>query len=266
MKYAFMTFTCPEFTLPEALDLAKRTGYDGIEPRISAGHGHGVELDNTADQRAQAATLAAESGIALCCIATSCRYADPTLSDQMIEDTHRAIDLAADVGAARIRVFGGKLGEELTRDTAIDLVAGSLAAVADHAAQRGVTVCVETHDDWCDPTHLAAVLSKVAHPAIMANWDIMHPVRFAGIPMLEAFETISPWIRHMHFHDGGPEGDKYPLKPVGAGEIDHRTAVRLMETLDVDAYFSGEWIRWDEPFETYLPRELATMKSYERGT
>jgi len=265
MKYAFMTFTCPEFTLAEALDLARRTGYDGIEPRISAKHNHGIELDAPAAERKALAAQAADSGIALCCIATSCRYADPQLSRQMLDDTNRAIDLAADVGSPRIRVFGGKLGEGLSREAAIDLVAESLASVAEHAAQRGVTLCVETHDDWTDPAHLVAVLSKVNHPAVMANWDVMHPVRFSGVPMADAFETLKPWIRHLHFHDGGPEGDAYVLKPVGAGEIDHETAVQCMRTLDVDAYFSGEWIRWDEPFETYLPRELSTMKGYETG-
>ncbi len=263
MKYAFMTFSCPQATLAEALALAKRFGYDGIEPRISASHGHGIEFDMPAADRAAAARQTADAGVALCCVATSCRYADPALTAAMLDDTRRAVDLAADVGAPAIRVFGGKLGEGLSRDDAIDLLADSLASVADHAAERGVTLCVETHDDWCNPAHLAAALAKVDHPAVMANWDIMHPVRFAGVPMAEAFETIKPWIRHVHFHDGAPEGEGYPLKPVGTGQIDHAAAVRLLETLDGEFYLSGEWIRWDEPYEVYLPRELATMKGYE---
>ena len=44
MNYSFMTFSCPEASLAEALEMAERFGYDGIEPRISAGHGHGIEL------------------------------------------------------------------------------------------------------------------------------------------------------------------------------------------------------------------------------
>ncbi|NLF32186.1 MAG: sugar phosphate isomerase/epimerase [Planctomycetes bacterium] len=263
MKYAFMTFSCPQATLREALALAKRFGYDGIEPRIASGHRHGIELDTPAGERAAAAREAADAGVALCCVATSCRYADPALTTVMLDETRRAVDLAADVGAPAIRVFGGKLGEGLSRDDAIDLLAESLASVADHAAQRGVTLCVETHDDWCDPAHLVAALEKVDHPAVMANWDIMHPVRFAGVAMAEAFETIKPWIRHVHFHDGAPEGKGYPLKPVGTGQIDHAQAVRLLATLDVQPYLSGEWINWDEPCEIYLPRELATMRSYE---
>ena len=130
------------------LALAKRYGYDGIEPRVQAGHGHGLDLDVDAATRREAAQKAQESGVDLCCIATSCRYSDPDTVQQNVEDTQRAIDLAADVGSTRIRVFGGKIGGGLSREAAIDQVAASLSAVADHAQARGVTVCMETHDDW----------------------------------------------------------------------------------------------------------------------
>ena len=45
MKYAFMTFSCPDLTLPEVIELARKTGYDGIEPRIVSDHAHGIEVD-----------------------------------------------------------------------------------------------------------------------------------------------------------------------------------------------------------------------------
>ena len=51
MKYAFMSFSCPARDLDGILELAARTGYDGIEPRISAGHGHGLEFDTPAPVR-----------------------------------------------------------------------------------------------------------------------------------------------------------------------------------------------------------------------
>ena len=34
MKYAFMTFSCPDWTLDEVLAAAQRYGYDGVELRI----------------------------------------------------------------------------------------------------------------------------------------------------------------------------------------------------------------------------------------
>ena len=142
IKYAFMSFSCPDLSLEDMLALAKLYGYDGVEPRAQARHAHGLEMEADAGTRRDAAQKASESGIALCCVATSCRYSDPDTAQQNVEDTLRCIDLAADVGAPRIRVFGGQIAEGISRERAIENLVASLRAVADHAASRGVTVCV----------------------------------------------------------------------------------------------------------------------------
>ena len=116
MNYSFMSFSCPDLTLDEMLSLAKRIGYDGIEPRIVSGHKHGIEMDSSADYRKESKKKAKDSGIALCCVATSCRYSDPANTQQMVDDTKRAIDLAGDVGAPRIRVFGGAIPKDVSRE------------------------------------------------------------------------------------------------------------------------------------------------------
>ena len=264
MKFSFMSFSCPELNLDEMVALAKRYGYDGLEPRISSKHKHGIEMDSSASFRKECKEKAQESGASLCCIATSCRYADPETNKEMLSDTHKAIDLAGDVGAFRIRVFGGAFPEGVTREGAIDLLVESMQAVAGHAAERKVIVCVETHDAWCNPEHLAEVMKQVNHPAIGVNWDIMHPVRVAKVTMDEAFQTLKPWIKHVHFHDGLTKEDgKLVLTPIGEGDIDHCRAVEQLGSINYSGFLSGEWINW-EPYEKHLPRELSTMKKYEQ--
>jgi len=262
MKYSFMSFSCPELSLDEMLALAKRFGYDGIEPRIDSGHKHGVELATDAVTRREIKSKATDSGIGICCVATSCTYADPTTTQEKIDETLRCIDLAADVGAPRLRVFGGKIPTGVSREKAIEVVAESLRAIADHAGERGVIVCMETHDDWCNPEHVAEVVKRVDHPAIAVNWDVMHPVRVALATMDQAFETLKPWIRHLHVHDGSLKGGE--LLPIGQGDFDHRRVIELLVSISYDGYISGEWIDWKDPYEVHLPRELATLKRYEQ--
>lgn len=261
MKYSFMTFSCPQLSLDEVLSLAKRTGYDGVEPRVVSNHKHGIETDTNAAKRREIKNKFAESGIAACCVATSCRYADPATAQTMIDEAFRCIDLAADIGAPTIRVFGGQLGEGLSREEGIEQVAKSLASVADHAADRGVTVCMETHDAWCDPKNVAAVMKQVNHPAIAVNWDIMHPVRTENATIDESFDALKPWIKHLHIHDASKETGK--LIAIGKGFIDHERAIELLQTISYDGYLSGEWIGWADPYEVHLPRELVTLKGYE---
>jgi len=259
MKYSFMSFSTPSLSFAEMLDAALRYGYDGIEPRLDAKHAHGVEVGATASERERLRRLAAERGVHIACLATSVKYADPADTGEMVRQTHERIDLAGDVGSPAIRVFGGKIPEDITREQAIDRLVRALREVADHAAQRRVTICLETHDDWCDPAHVAAVLERVNHPAIAANWDIMHPVKRGGATMESAFEALKPWIRHLHIHDGTDAG----LVPIGTGDIDHRRAVELLKTIDYAGFISGEWINW-EPYDIHLPRELGAIKAYER--
>ena len=263
MKYSFMSFSTPGISLAEMLDAARRYGYDGIEPRTDAKHAHGIEATATNEERKSIRDQVAASGVALACLATSISYADPAKVEDMVAQTHERIDLAGDVGAPAIRVFGGRIPEGICREAAIECVSGALAQVANHAAERGVTVCFETHDDWCNPAHVAEVLARVSHPSIAANWDIMHPVRTGKVTMDAAFEALKPWIRHLHIHDGTIDGD-LKLTPIGEGGIDHLRALQLLKEIGYTGFLSGEWINW-EPAEVHLPREIATMKGYEQS-
>ncbi len=263
MNYSFMTFSTPQLSLAETFHVAKRFGYDGIEPRLDCDQAHGVEVKADPAARAAFRKQAKEAGIAFACLATSITVANPDTEAAMVKQAHERIDLAGDVGAPAIRVFGGGIPKGLTREAGIAQAAKCLAAMADHAAARGVTVCMETHDDWCDPAHVAAVLKRVNHPAIACNWDVMHPVRMGLATVEQSFRALRPWIRHTHLHDG--VGGKTALKmvPIGTGDIDHKTFIRLLKKAGYAGYLSGEWINW-EPYETHLPRELATLKRYEQ--
>ncbi len=263
MKYSFMSFSCPQLALGDLLAVAKRFGYDAVEPRIDRQHKHGVETTASVAQRKEIKKQSATSGVAIACLATSCSYADPEKTRQNVAHTLKCLDLAADVGARCIRVFGGNLTKDQQRADAISVVADALCSVADHAQKRGVTVCMETHDDWCLPGDVAAVMQRVSHPAIAVNWDIMHPVRVCKVTMDDAFKALKPWIRHVHCHDGTP--GTTVLVPIGTGGIDHARAIELLHGLPYEGYLSGEWINWGDAYEVHLPRELATMKSYERA-
>lgn len=264
MKYSFMSFSTPSLDLTDTLDAAHRYGYDGIEPRLDSEHAHGIEVGATVEQRRSIREQVESSDVQLSCLATSLSYADSAKTDEMITQTHERIDLAGDLAVPVIRVFGGKIPEGVDREKAIELLAQSLGKVADHAGERSVTICLETHDDWCNPAHVVAVLQQVDHAAIGVNWDIMHPVRVAHVTMDEAFEAVKPWIRHIHFHDGQTQEDGgLVFLPAGDGEIDHRRAVELLRGSNYGEFLSGEWIGW-EPYDVHLPRELAILKQYEQ--
>ena len=265
MNYAFMSFSCPQATFAEMLALATQYGYDGVEPRAAGGHNHAVELDAPAEQRASFRQQAADAGIAICCLASGNRYADPADRDAQVEETLQYIDLAADIGAPALRVFGGRIPDGISRESAIDSVTDALSRLAERAGDRGVVVCMETHDDWCNPADVAAVMARVDHPAIGVNWDAAHPVNKEGWTLVDSYSTLRRWIRHAHVHDlliASEEGLDYTA--FGTGDIDHKQVLALLRSASYDGFLSGEWINWEPP-DVHLPREIATLRGYERA-
>ncbi|MBM3261848.1 MAG: hypothetical protein FJY97_00215 [candidate division Zixibacteria bacterium] len=109
MQYAFISFSTLRLTLDEMCAVARRFGYAGIEPRMDAGHAHGVETGLSAGERARHRDIALRHGVTLACLATSLKYADAANNPRMIADTLECIDLAGDLGIPVLRVFGGAI-------------------------------------------------------------------------------------------------------------------------------------------------------------
>ena len=264
MNYAFMSFSCPQATFTEMLALAAQYGYAGVEPRAGGNHNHSVELEASARQRARFREQAAEAGIAICCLAAGARFADPASRDAQVAESLQYIDLAADIGAPALRVFGGQIPAGIRRESAIDGVADALTRLAGRADARGVAVCLETHDDWCNPQDVAAVMERVDHPSIGVNWDVAHPLHKEGWSLADSWRTLRPWIRHVHMHDIFLAAERLAYTAFGTGDVDHREALALLRGGGYDGYLSGEWINWEPP-EVHLPREIATLRGYENA-
>lgn len=260
MNYAFMSFSCPEADLKTALKTAEDLGYSGFEPRVDSGHRHGIELTMDANARREVRAVAEESPVRLCCLATSVRLAGKSTLKQNMEDARRAIELCSDLGIPRIRIFGGPVEEDDTYTDAIERMAEALTRLSDEIAEANVTLCLETHDHWCDPQHVAAVMGRCGGKHVGVNWDVMHTRLAAHFSEEESVAVLVPYIKHVHIH-GGTYIPKLSFSPIGTGAIDHRAVLRELMRIGYDGYLSGEWIGWDEP--DYLRTEIATMHRYE---
>ncbi|MCL2814685.1 MAG: sugar phosphate isomerase/epimerase [Oscillospiraceae bacterium] len=263
MRFSFMSFSCPEADIGEFIGIAKKYGYDGIEPRICAGHKHGIEPTADKQYLRDIQKKAAEAEIDICCVATSCEFANHETVEDNITRAKQAIDLSAELGAPVIRVFGGTIPSGMDREKSFDSIVGALLKLSDYAAAHQTVICLETHDDWSDPEWVAKIMRGVSHRFIAVNWDIMHPALSAGCTIQEAFHKLKQWIRHVHVHDGVHDGKRLNFMPVGEGGVDHAAALTLLKDYKYDAYISGEWIGW-EPYDIHLPREIANLKSLIR--
>jgi len=257
MRLSFMTFACPEYRLAELLVAARRYGYDGVEPRVLAQHKHGIEPDMPPRARAEAKRAFKDSGIEIACIATSCTFAtnDPAKRKTNRDELTRELQLAADLGAPRIRVFGGRRSEGLSLDDAIGIVAEDILSGADFAARHGIAICLETHDDFSLGKSVGRVIAKANHAAVRANWDLQHPFN-AGEPLDETVRCLSGKIAHVHCHDNKDRKAALP----GDGNLPMLDQLRALKAEGFAGYLSAElWTEIGAP-EYILEQYIQRMK------
>jgi sugar phosphate isomerase/epimerase len=263
MKFSFTTFSMPRSTLEQILATARELGYEGVEPRLDARHAHGIEVTTPAAGRQVIREQVQAAGISLACISTPCSFSNPATAAAQVDLCRRYIDLAADLGCGRIRVFGGEVPDGLQRDGSLQCLIDSLRALAPYARQRSVTVCLETHDAWCDTAIVAFVMDEVHHPGAGVVWDIMHTQRSGHATPEEAYRILRPYIRHVHVHDGLARTDVLRIVPTGTGDFDHSAILRSLRNDHYPGFVSGEWIEScmePELFQGHLRRELQALR------
>ena len=243
IELATMSSVCPDWNLAEIIAGMKRHGYRGLEPRVEWGHACGIEAELTADARQEIRARMADEGLEICCMATSVRMAapDPEERAKHVGDLQKYIDLAADLGCGLIRTFGGQRARDRELQAVVDYVVEGYMEAMPLAVERGVTVLMETHDDWSCSAPVREVVEQAGHPNLRILWDLMHPQRMLEKPE-ETFAVVGEYTRHLHAHDGQYVDGKLQTGLLGKGAIDHAVPLQLLQEAGFDGYFSVEVI------------------------
>ena len=238
MKLAFMSSVFPKMTLNELLAVGEKYGCEGIEFRPEWDHGHGVELAASAAQRKQSAKVLAEGPLEGCALSPGVKFAAPEARqrDAQFESLCKYVQLAADVGIGRIRVFGDPLPNDGQRAACYQYQAEYLARAAAKAGQAGVTLVLETHCNF-RAFDAGEMLYRTGYPpALRINWHLGHCLGH-GEDVDEAYRHIKGRVSHVHF--------SLDEKGTGTGHI-HRQAELLLGE-GYDGFFSVEVISPDDP-------------------
>ena len=208
VKLATMTSVCPDWDLPTIVEGMLRHGYAGLEPRVGWGHRAGLETDLPAAARAEARRRLEDAGLAVCCVASGARFAATAPAERRacLEETRRCIELAADLGCPLVRTFGGPQTEAWQLHHYVEHVVEGYREVLPEAAAAGVTLLLETHDDWSASAPVRTVVERCGHPNLRVLWDFMHTQRMLERPA-DTCTAIGTLTAHVHAHDGAYRTD-----------------------------------------------------------
>ncbi len=203
-RLAFSTLGCPDWSFDEIVTRGVEYGYDGVEIRL-------IERETDLLKRpefrppqfASRKRQLADAGFRVCGLASSVRFeeTEKSVRESQLAAGRAYCDLAKELGASFIRVFGDKLTPDREETPQLDWIASGLQQLGEYAAAFGIDILIETHGDFCRSDKMAALVSRVTCPAVGVLWDTHHPWRFHSEPIAETWDRLKKWTRHTHWKD-----------------------------------------------------------------
>jgi sugar phosphate isomerase/epimerase len=249
MKLSFSTLACPDWSMPQIIATASSAGYEGIELRFVEGEDslwklpvfRGAALVSTKQ-------ALADHGLAISCLDTSCRFDSPDAADRQrwVSEGGKMSDLAAELDAPGLRVFGDTIRPEAGRDSTRGWIADSICQLAEIAAPKEVEVWLETHGDFASARDTSEILALIAHTNTGVVWDPINSYVATRERPADGSATLAAAIRHVHVKDirrnepkGDPESWEYVL--TGEGDFPLQELLGVLKKREYNGFLSFEW-------------------------
>lgn len=269
LPIAFSTLGCPKWEWKTILSQAATHGYSGIELRGIQG-----ELDLTKRPEFNAAQIktslndlaSLELRITDLGASTRLHEFEPAKRAAAIDEGKRFIDLAYQLKAPYIRVFGDKVLPGQTRAATIERVIAGMRVLGEHAKSSGVVVIIESHGDFADSASLKEILKASEMPTTGLLWDAHHTFVLGKEQPATTFRNLGRYVRHTHLKDSRPSDNGVQYVLTGAGTVPVRDTVKVLVANRYRGYYCFEWEKmWhpelEEP-EIAFPHYAKVMREY----
>jgi sugar phosphate isomerase/epimerase len=255
-RIAASTVACPDWPLDVVMPHLAMWGYEGVELRTFGAGDSRLACEPALTDPAKVRGICEGHGVEIASVATSGRYdarINPPIVGQLIGDpqasiraTKRDIDLAINVEAPIVRIFGFEIPRKERRGAAMKRIVDRIRLVCDHARNNGVRIAIQNGGSFASAVELAELIDRVNSPQLGASYDVVAGVDADDDPVA-AIELLGPMLLQARL------GDFKGETPVAPGEGESQCK-RFVEAL-VETDFSG-WLVYEWP-RLFLP-DLAT--------
>jgi sugar phosphate isomerase/epimerase len=270
IKTSFSTLACPSWSLPQILRAAAEYGYDGVELRSVCN-----ELDLWKLPDFQRSALGRtrkrieDANTLISCVDTSACFHSPEAAERKtnFDLALRMAEIAAELGAPSIRVFGDRIQPGCSREETAAWIGDSLIQLAERLRADNVEVWFETHGDFAAAAHVCEVLDRVDEGLIGVIWDPANAFAQIGEePVIRA--EMADRIRHVHLKDLRRNSHSTPdYVLAGEGEFPFETMFASLARINYEGFVSFEWEKhWHPelaPPEVALPSFVEWWKGKE---
>lgn len=271
MKLAVCNNTFHGAGFAEACRLAARTGYKGLEIGPATLGNDPAAL--TAEARAQLRRAMADEGLEF--VGLHNLLAAPpglhiTTPDAGVRERswtyfRRLIDLCADLGGGGMVLGSSRQRDAIkgvTRDEAVRRIRDGLAALAPHAAERGVTLLPETlaphlSNVLTTMAETVAMVDSIGHPAVQTLFDT-HNTAGESEPAGVLIRRYTTRIRHVHVNemDGRRPGE---------GDYDFAQVLQTLREVEYPGWVSVEVFHFEPSGEVVARGAAEYLRRIEAG-
>jgi sugar phosphate isomerase/epimerase len=230
--------------MPQIIAMAADEGYHGIELRFVQGEDSLWKLPVfSGKELASTRRALAHQALTISCLDTSCRFHSPDAAERgrWITEGKRMADLAAELGAPGMRVFGDTIQPGTDRASTQSWIAESIRQLAEITAARGVDIWIENHGDFAHASETVAILHQAASPKLGVVWDPANSFATTGEQPASGGAQLGVAIRHVHIKDFRRDADGVKYVLPGEGDFPLLDLKTTLQDLNYDRFVSFEW-------------------------
>jgi sugar phosphate isomerase/epimerase len=248
-KLCFNTLACPEWSLKEVFENAKKYGYKAIEIRGIKGD---VEILNSpefaSNRISEIKKWSEDNDVKILNLNSSVvlHEYEADKKTKNIDTAKRYIDLALQLGCPYVRVFPDKFPKEKSKEFALETIKGNYETLIDHCKGSKVKVLLDAHGDLVASNDLKNILDKVNINHSGMIWDFFNMHLKTKESPQKMYDTLKPYIEIVQLKDGIFEPNyKYKYTLTGEGEIPISEILRIIDKGKYNGFVSFEWEkRW----------------------
>lgn len=243
MKISFSTLACPDWSVPQIVEIAAKCRYDGIELRFVEGQDSFWKLPAFTQGLAETKMLLSDRGLAIPCVDTSCRFhwVEEQERRRWMEEGERMSDLAAELNSPGIRVFGDTIQPQADRASTQAWITDSIRTLAEEVEPKGVQVWLETHGDFSSSAATKAIIAGTKAHNVGVIWDPVNSFIAESEQPRDGAATLGPTIKHVHVKDVTRNSESWRYDLPGDGQFPLGELLESLKGLQYESFLSFEW-------------------------
>lgn len=212
MKWVLNTYqTCQDWDVPRIIEVCLATGHEGIEFLMDFKQTHGIEADATPAHVEAVARQVRDAGLLIASVTSCVNFHSPAKDELQaaLDQGRRVIDHAQRMGCDHVRVLGDRVpkGTE-ERQRTVDQIGDAVGELARYAAEADITVSLEVHGHFTDPTLALQVVERAGQPnaglVFNSQWRVGAEEGWSlpeGAPSIRPiYDLIGRYFTSVHTH------------------------------------------------------------------